>query len=240
MIMDEKSPTTKKTENPLLTIIFNIAAPAYIQSNGHKWMKPELALIVALLFPLLYGLYDYVKQKKTNYISIIGLLNVSMTGGLALLKLEGIWFSIKEATFPLIIGSFVFASSFTKNPFIKILFFNPQILKIDLINQEIEKQSRQNQMLLLLKNSTILLSLSFLLSAVLNFLLAYTIFKPIPIDLSDTQRAEMLNMQIGEMTKLSHLIIMIPSMAVLGGVLYYIIKKLKEITGLEMEQLFHS
>lgn len=229
----------QKQENPFYNILFNIILPIFILNKGGKYFGPSMALIIAITFPLLYGAYDYWKQRKTNYISLLGLLNVAFTGGLALLNLEGIWFAIKEAAFPILVGSFVFFSAFTEHPFIKTLFLNPQVLNMDLISHSITSQSREHEFDNLLRLGTKLLSLSFVLSAALNFGLAYYIFSPIdPLILGD-DRTQMLNDQIATMTKWSFVVIMIPSMISLMLILYFIINKLKHITGLNQEQLFN-
>lgn len=229
----------QKQENPFYNILFNIILPIFILNKGGKYLGPSTALIIAIAFPLLYGAYDYWQQRKTNYISLLGLLNVAFTGGLALLNLEGIWFAIKEAAFPILVGSFVFFSAFSAHPFIKTLFLNPQVLNMDLINHSITSQSREQEFENLLRLGTKLLSLSFVLSAALNFFLAYYIFSPIdPLILGD-ERTQVLNDQIATMTKWSFVVIMIPSMISLMIILYFIINKLKHITGLTQEQLFN-
>lgn len=229
----------QKQENPFYNILFNILLPILILNKGGKFLGPTTALIIAISFPLIYGAYDYWKQKKTNYISVLGLLNVGVTGGLALLQLEGMWFAVKEAAFPILVGSFVFFSAFTEHPFIKTLFLNPQVLNMDLINHSITNQNKEDDFENLLKLGTKLLSLSFVLSAILNFTLAYQIFTPIdPLILGD-DRTQALNDQIATMTKWSFVVIMIPSMISLMAILYFIINKLKHISGLTQEQIFN-
>lgn len=230
-----------KKENPFYNILFNVILPILILNKGGKWIKPaELNLIIALFFPIAYGIYDYIKLKKANYISLFGILNVAFTGGLALLKLDGIWFAIKEAAFPALIGVFVFISAYTKNPFIKSMFMNPQLMKLDLLNKNISENKTEIQFNALLKKGTILLSLSFFLSAFLNFALAYKVFTPIDISLAEEARGQILNEQIAEMTKLSFVVIMIPSMISLVGIMMYLFKQLKALTGLRQEDLFNS
>lgn len=231
--------TPIKQENPFFNILFNIVLPIFILNKGGNYLGPTQALIVAIAFPLLYGIYDYWQQKKTNYISLLGILNVGFTGGLALLNLEGIWFAVKEASFPLLVGSFVFFSAFTNDPFIKTLFLNPQVLNMDLITHSITNQSKELEFENLLRWGTKLLSLSFVLSAILNFVLAYKIFAPIDPGITGDPRTQFLNEQIATMTKWSFVVILIPSMVALMAILYFIINKLKHITGLTQEQLFN-
>ena len=114
-------------------------------------MSPHLTLIVGLAFPVSYGVWDFLKKKKANYLSLLGILNVLMTGGLAVLQLEGNWFPLKEAAFPALIGIFVFASSFSKRPFIKTLFLNPQMINHDLLVQKVKESQKETEFEALLK-----------------------------------------------------------------------------------------
>lgn len=227
-------------ENPLLNILFNIVIPIFILNKGNKWFGSREALVIALAFPIVYGIYDYVKQRKANYISLLGILNVGFTGGFALLKLEGFWFAIKEASFPILVGSFVLFSAFTKAPFIKTLFLNPQLLKMDGILKSISEKNNQREFDSLLKQGTVLLSLSFVLSAILNFALAYYIFTPIAVHLGEEQRSEILNEQIALMTQWSFLVIMIPSMLSLIAIMVYLFNQLKRLTGLTNDEILQK
>jgi hypothetical protein len=233
------SPSAQR-ENPLLNILFNIVIPIFILNKGGKWLGNKEALLVALAFPIVYGIYDYIQQRKTNYISLLGIMNVGFTGGFALLKLEGFWFAVKEAAFPILVGSFVLFSAFTKSPFVKTLFLNPQLLRMDSILKSISEKNSQREFDSLLKTGTILLSLSFVLSAILNFALAYYIFSPIGLDLPEEQRDEILNGQIAQMTQWSFIVIMIPSMLSLIAIMVYLFNQLKRITGLSNDELLQS
>ncbi|MFN3161931.1 MAG: VC0807 family protein [Pseudohongiellaceae bacterium] len=95
--------TAQKPENPWVNILFNIIIPVIILNQLTRRLDengPVIALVVALLFPLGYGIYDYLTRGKKNWLSLLGLVNVSFTGGMGLFQLEGIWFAIKEASFP--------------------------------------------------------------------------------------------------------------------------------------------
>ena len=51
------------------------------------------------------GLWDLKKKGKVNPISVLGLANVGLTGTLGYVQAEGIWFAVKEAGIPLLIGT---------------------------------------------------------------------------------------------------------------------------------------
>ncbi len=224
-------------ENPFLNLIFNIFLPLIILNKGTEPLGPGIALVTALFFPIAFGAYDLLTRKKTNFFSILGLLNIGLTGGFALSGLTGTWFAIKEAAFPLLIGIFVLASAFGKKPFIKTLFLNPQIINVNLLDSKISTEELKTQFEILLKSNTILLSISFALSALLNFFLAVYIFTPIDPLLEETARSSILNQQIAEMTKWSFLVILLPSMIFLMIIFAHLFRGLKKLTGLTIEEI---
>ncbi len=225
-----------KQENQFQSLLFNIVIPVLILNKGSNFLGTTNALLIALAFPISYGLYDWYQRKKANYISLLGLLNVGLTGGLALSGLTGIWFAVKEAAFPALIGLFVLGSAFTKKPFISSVFLNEQFIRVQIIEDKVAEFGKQLEMEKLLKLSTILLSLSFALSAYLNFALAQYVFKP--IDQTSPQAAEMLNQQIAQMTSWSFVVIMIPTITFLSGVYWYFMTRLTKITGLSHSTIF--
>jgi hypothetical protein len=228
----------KKQENQFQNLLFNIVIPVLILNKGSNYLGTKVSLIVALSFPLTYGIYDWIQRRKTNFISLLGLLNVGLTGGLALSGLTGIWFAVKEAAFPTLIGIFVLCSAFTKKPFISSVFLNEQFVRTKVIDEKVEILNKQFEMEKLLKQSTILLSLSFALSAFLNFALAQYIFKP--IDPMNLQAEVILNQQIAQMTSWSFVVIMIPSITFLAGIYWFFITRLSKITGLNQSEIFKN
>lgn len=230
----------QKPENPFLNILFNVILPIVILNKGGEYTSPQNALLIALAFPISYGIYDLIQRRKINYISILGLLNVLLTGGFALSGLSGDWFAIKEAGFPLLVGSFVLASAFTKKPFIETLFLNPQVVKVDLILQKLEETQNVQDFKNHLRNATLWLSSSFLLSAVLNFILAIRIFEPIDSSLSAEEATSVINEQIAQMTLWSYPVIMVPSILFLIGIMWYLFHGIREHTGLKTEEFMKT
>ena len=228
----------KKQENQFISLVFNIIVPVMILNKGSNSLGTTNALLIALAFPIGYGLYDYSQRRKMNFISLLGLLNVALTGGLALSGLTGIWFAVKEAVFPALIGCFVLGSAFTKKPFVTTIFLNDQFVKTHLIDEKVSELNIQKDVESLLKLSTILLSMSFALSAFLNFALAKYIFKP--IDPLSANGAVVLNEQIAQMTSWSFVVIMIPTITFLAGVYWFFIGRLTKLTGIHHTTLFKN
>lgn len=229
-----------KPEHPLLNILFNIVIPIMILNKGGHYVGAVNALILALTFPLLYGAYDLWRTRKPNFISLLGLINVLVSGFFSLLQIEGIWFAVKEAAFPLLIGIFVFVSAFTAKPFLYTMILNPQMFNLDLIDQTLATNRQENAFKSLIKKATILLSGSFLLSAILNFVLAYFIFTPLDQSLDHDAKQVIINAQLGEMTKYSFIVILAPSIVSLGLILWYFLSRLSHLTGLPKEQILSA
>lgn len=229
---------TQQKENGFLNILINIIIPVFILNKGSKYgLSATLALSLALLFPLGNGLYSFIKEKRINFISLLGLLNISFSGVLTLLALGGIWFAIKEAFFPLLIGIFVWFSSFSKKPFFETMFINPALFDIDKLNASLESEDKKNNFHQLLVKSTQYFSFSFLLSALLNFILSLYIFKPLNESLTTEEKQLILNQQLSQMTLYSLVVIMIPSLICISFIMYNAFKKIKLITGLSMDDL---
>lgn len=175
----------KKKENPIISIFFNLVIPVVILKNGNKLLSFEqnfigietsiLVLIFALSFPLFYFLNDLRINTKVNFISILGFVNVLLTGLIGILgEKYGIsrsWFIIKEGIIPLIIGLLVLLSMKSKTPLVKEFIYNPVLFNIKKINENFPGNSNDD-FNKIFYHSTYLISASFLLSSIIQFFLA--------------------------------------------------------------------
>ena len=53
-------------------------------------------LPIALAFPITYFVYDYFKRSKYNFLSILGLISVLLTGGIGIFEIPTKWFALKK------------------------------------------------------------------------------------------------------------------------------------------------
>jgi hypothetical protein len=226
-----------------LNLLLDIVLPVVILNKLSPYLGekgPLYALLLAISLPLGHGLFDFIKEKKINWLSLLGLLNVLLTGGFALLKLEGIWFAIKEASFPALIGIFVFFSTFTRKPLFSFFLNQPGIFSMDLIQQRLDEHNMQSSYEKLIKRCTLFFSCTFFLSALLNFVLAIRIFKAIPHDLTENQKAELLNSQIADMTWMGYVVIALPLMIITTSLFYYCLRSLAKMTNLGLNDLMNA
>ena len=106
-------------------------------------------------------LWDFSKRRDYSIVSILGFVNVLLTGGLGLLKVEGIWFAVKEASVPGIIGLACLASLKRKKPLIYTLLFNEAVFNIEKVKSKIDTDAKNSAFNKTVKTSTIFLAFSF-------------------------------------------------------------------------------
>lgn len=229
------STTAPKRENLLLNLAFNIALPALILSRLSKpeHLGPLWGLLVALAFPLAYGVWDFQQRRQTNFISVIGFLSVLLTGGLGLLKMDGIWFAVKEAAVPAVIAVAVVLSMRSPRPLVQQLLLNDQVMDLPRIRTALAERSREAEFQQLLRNSTYWLVAAFLLSAVLNFALARYLLK------SPSGTPE-FNAELARMTVLSWPVIVIPSTGMMMFALWRLIGGIRRLTGLHLDEILRA
>jgi hypothetical protein len=227
-------------ENPLLNILINILLPVIVLNKGGQFLEPKMTLVVALAFPLVYGIQDYVRRGHKNYVSLLGMLNILLTGSLALMKLEGLWFAFKEASLPLVLGILVLASRWTQNPAAKVIFCNPHVLQMDFIDSKIAELGRQIDFHRLLQRTTLWLSLSFLISAILNFIIAFIVFVDIDPTLEVAAHEQVLNEQIARMTWMGYVVIAVPLMGFSAVLVLMFLKRLAVLCDTTVNNLLKS
>lgn len=237
------STTAPAKENTLLNLGFNILLPILILNKGKGWLGPYLephfqnvavpVLILAMLCPIIYFVYDYFKRSKYNIFSILGLVSVLLTGGIGILEIPTQWFAVKEAAIPLLLGLAVLISLKTPYPLIRTLLYNPEIIDVEKVRLQLEARDCQTQFERLLASCTLLLSGSFFISAALNFALA----RWIVISPSGT---DAFNSEVSKMMAWSWPVIAIPSMLIMMFALWRLLRGIKKMTGLELEEVIHG
>lgn len=221
-------------ENLWLNLICNIALPTMVLTkfSGENRLGPAGGLIVALAFPIGYGVYDFVRRRKVNVLSILGFVGTIATGGLGLLKLSPMAFAIKEAAMPTIIGAVVLISQRTSRPLVKELLFNEQVIDLPRIEAALAERQAQPAFSQLLNRASYWLALTFLLSAVANFALARWLIQGAP-------GTPEFNAELGRMHLLSWPVIALPSTVMLMVILWRMLRGIEALTGLTTDEVMH-
>jgi len=224
----------RKPENPWLSLAVNIAIPAVIlmKLSADDLLGPAAALVLALAFPLVYGLQDFLRQRRFNFISALGVISILLTGGIGLLELDPKWIAVKEAGVPAIIGLAVVVSMRTPYPIVRSLLYNDRIIDVVAVDGALERYGNRADFERVLGVASWLLASSFFLSSVLNFILARLIVK-------SPSGSAAFNEELGRMTALSYPVIVLPSMAVMMIALWYLFRSIKRLTHMDLEDIFH-
>lgn len=222
----------QRKPRPFVDLIVSIIIPSAIlmKLSGDDNLGASNALILALAFPIGYGLYELIFNKKRNFVALLGVVSVLLTGGIGLLKIDAQWLAVKEAAIPLCIGIGVVVSSKLGYPLVRKLLFNPSIMNIPRIEKTLAENKNTQQFETRLDRANYLLAGTFLFSAVMNYGLAKTI-------VTSESGSAAFNEELGRMTLLSYPAIAIPSMIMMLGIFWYIWRTVNRLTGLSLEQI---
>ena len=226
--MNSSTKVKEKRENPLLNIFLNVIAPSIIMAkfSGPEHLGPIFGLVIALIFPIGYGLFDFISRKKYNFFSLLGLISVLLTGGIGLFKLSRNWMIAKETLIPFLFGVATFISNYTRYPFLKT--FLKEIFDFEKIHEAFANSEDRELFDKKLRVSSHLLAATFFVSTVLNYFLAVFILKGGP---GTTE----FNESLGKMTALSFPVITVPMMIMTGCIIFYLCSSIKKFTSLNIE-----
>lgn len=252
----EKKPAQ---EHPLANILINVLIPVLALSYLSKdpaiqvmlgkavkpWhIGPLNALIVALAFPIGYGVWFFAKTKKMNFFSGLGLFSVLLTGGLTLFlwnkdgtvkEHAAVLFGLKEASIPFMLGLAVIASHWSKTPLLRTFLYSNSIFDVNRIENKISELSKETDYGKVLLHATVLFSLSFFVSTLMNYGLAMYIFRG--FDYLSTNAREEYNERVAKITGWAFVVIGLPIMAFLFFTLKRLLSGLRGLTGLSDEEL---
>lgn len=220
---------------PMIDLLVSIIIPSLIlmKLSGDSYLGVSGGLITALAFPIGWGLFELIKYRKFNFIALLGLVSVLLTGGIGLFELDNKWLAIKEAAIPAVIGVAVLVSTFTPYPLVKSLLFNPAVMDVEKIKKQLAVHNSTVIFEKRLMKATYMVASSFVFSATMNYILAKWLVTS-PAGTSE------FNEQLGQMTLYSYPMIALPSMLMLLGVFYYLWRSINSLTGLKLEEVMAS
>ncbi|MBU1329047.1 MAG: MFS transporter [Gammaproteobacteria bacterium] len=225
-------PVPTHKPRPMIDLLVSILIPSLIlmKLSGDANLGADRALLLALAFPLCWGAYELITYRKFNFIALLGLVSVLLTGGIGLLKLDNQWLAIKEAAIPGLIGIAVLVSTRTRYPLIRTMLFNKTVLNVDKIHARLEQTGNTERFEARLLRATYWLSGTFFFSSAMNYVLAeWIVISP--------AGSEAFNEELGRMNLLSYPMIAIPSMIMLMAVFYYLWRTIHGLTGLKLEDV---
>lgn len=221
--------------SPFVELTLTLLVPALIlmQLSGETRLGPAGALIAALAFPLGWGVREYLRVRELNLLAALGFVSVLLTGGIGLLALDPRWLAVKEAAIPALLGLVTAGSVLARRPLVRVLLFNPAIVNVDRIQRALEARNSDAAFERKLAWATGILAVSFLFSAVMNYLLARWI-------VTSQAGTEAFNAELGRLTLISYPVIALPSMLIVMAALFYLVRALRQLAGLTLSDILHS
>lgn len=243
------SKSAAQEENPLVNIIVNVLLPTIVLSKLSKegdafyQVGPTLAMAIALALPLGYGAWHWLKHKKLNIFSCVGLGAILLTGIITiyLWKSESakphvaLIFGLKEAIQPLILGSLFLITRHASSPLFRTFIYNDAIFDVKRIEKSVAEKSNISEYEGLIWKCTLLFFGSFCISAVLNLGLSYYFLGDLLPTTSDWR--EVYNDKVAKITFWGFIVIAGPMMIIGGYILYMMVNGLEKLTGLDKETL---
>ena len=247
----------KKKDNPILSLSCNILIPVIILKNGNVWINKiliqsdrdswvykllisvdisSIVFFIALICPVIYFFYDFLNRKKINLISILGFINILLTGGIGIfgskLGLSKNWFIFKEGMLPIIIGSvLIIMKKYRQSEFNNILL-NETLFDNDKIRISIT-QEMQYQFENIVRKAGYYLIAGFFISSLIQFTLASLIVVSNPGEST-------FNEEVSTMTWISYVAVLLPTMLIVGKGYLGLISGIEKITGLKKEDFLKS
>lgn len=186
--------------------------------------------MIAVAFPVTHGIKTLIRERKADVLAIIGLISVLLTGVFGILKLPPDWVARKEAAVPLIIGILIVASLKTPFPLIRKLMLTESLFDVGRLKQALREKGNEERFEKRLVGLTWGFASAMFLSSGLSYILAKIVLKSEPGTKAYTA-------ELGKMTGLSNVVVLVPVMGVMLIVFNALFNTLSELTGLELDDV---
>ena len=227
----KQSNSNVRKENLLLSIIFNLVMPIFILSKFTNYFGPMKTLFVALSFPASYAFVDYIIRRQFNPISLFGFCGTLLKGLFAFFQVDNFWFAVQEAILPIFLGTFTILSAYIKKPIVNYFIYNENIFQTDKLDCLIKEKHKEKEFQKIIWIITIVFGFVFFFGGLMNFILARIII------ISPVGTKE-FNHELAKMTFTGYLVVSLPKFLMSAAGLWWFVKKLKTMTGLNLEEMF--
>ncbi len=231
--MADPRPDPPSQRELVVELVITVAIPAAILTwlSGPERLGPGIALVIALVGPIGWGVSGMVRRGRVSGIAVLALVSVLLTGGVGLFELDAGWIAVKEAVLPTAIGLGTVLTSRTRYSIL------PNVLDVALDPEAVEAalpppdgSARWRDVM---ERGSRRVGALFVLSAGGNYALArYLVVSP-----SGTPA---FNEELGQLTALSFPVLMLPMMLGMMWVLKGVLDQLESLTGHEVDDLLRG
>lgn len=221
---------TQSTPKFFIQILTNFVLPIFVLTrlSSEAKLGPVKALIVALFFPILYELYNIVKNKKVSITSVIVIVGLLITGLLGLLHISSFWLAVRRAV-PYMFIAVIILGSHSLNRSLMVTFLH-KILNLKKIKKAASLKGNTAGLKKLYSLVTYFAALLFITVSVVNFITTRSVVT------APAQSAQ-FNEQLGVLRIYSLLAVTAPLLVGSVGIMFFLFLRLEKLTGLELDEL---
>ncbi len=229
------APSDSSQPHALADLLLTVVLPSVVLEflSKPERLGPAWALVAALLLPAGYGIYCFLRKHRLNFFSVLGLVAVILTGGLGLLNLTAVWFAAKEAAFPILLGLAFPLSHRWGKPLIEELLLNPQVINRRACRKALDSPAKEAAFAIVLKKASWGMAAATFASALANSALAIWLIA------DHAPGSEAYVKAIGKLNWVGFIIIGVPLLVVTLGLLFWLLRRVCAITGLERDDLMN-
>ncbi len=242
-----------KGTQSLINVFMSVLAPVLIldycskQGDSFWHLGTMPAMAIALALPLGYGIYLFSKTRKLDMVNGMGLIGTLLTAFVTVYANTGDggairpdtpwWYAIKEATIPLLLAACIILTAKGSGSLLRVFVYTDGIFDISRIEKKIEEKNLTQDYQRILWRASLLTASALIFSSVANFFLSLYFLLPVT-GAPEAEQSLLYNYAVSDMTKWGYVVISVPILVALIGVMFYLVRQLRELTGLEREDVF--
>lgn len=214
----------------LVELVCNVVAPTVVLLflSGADRLGPALGVVVALAFPLGHAAATVARTRTASPLTLIAVVGVLLTGGIALLELDVRWFALKEALVPALFGVGVTLSAGTRWSVLEVML--ARVLHGERVREALDERGTTARFAARLAQSTRRVGALFLASSALTLVLARWM-------VTSPTGTEDFAAELGRYTAMSFPAVGLPTALGMALVLRALLAGLEEDTGREIDDL---
>ncbi len=222
-------------KHPLIELAITLVIPALIliKLSAPEHLGAAGALLLALAFPLGWGVCELARSRTLNLFAVLGVVSLLATGGIGLLALDTQWLAVKEAAIPGVLGLVVAGSAFTRYPLARKLLYTPALLDVEKINAALAVRGNASKFEARMRAATWMLGGSFFFSSAMNYGLATRI-------VVSPAGSAAFNEELGRLTLWSYPMIALPATLMMLAVLFYLGRGIRRLAGIGLREALRS
>lgn len=214
-----------------MQLLVNVVLPTVVLlglSNESR-LGPARAMILALVFPVIFELYSLSKRRKPSVLSIVSIIGILITGAIILLRLSEDWLAIRRSAIYIIAALALLISMLMKRSLIALAL--PYVLDMDLVQKKARQNNTQQKLQKRINAVSYILIALLLAIGISSYILTLVVITA-PTD-TTTFNSEYVRLRV-----LSIPTATLPLFIGVVALLTYLATAIEKLTGLTTEQLF--